>query len=140
MKIDQAGLDLIRGFEGCRLEVYLDIAGKPTIGVGHLIVPPETPENYSEGITQEQADALLLSDLVGVERGVNSIIPESCTQNQYNSLCSFAFNLGVSNMRMMVSHGRDQIPAQILRWDNAGGAESAGLLSRRKAESALFEA
>ena len=138
MQIDQAGIDLIRGFEGCKLEVYLDIAGIPTIGVGHAIRPPESAADYAGGIDQDQANGLLQRDLEPVERGVNSIIPPSCTQNQYNALCSFAFNLGVSNMRVMISHGWDQIPAQMLRWDNAAGKPSAGLEARRKAESELF--
>lgn len=138
MKIDQAGIDLIKRFEGYSARVYTDIAGKSTIGTGHLIAPPETPGDYAAGITQEQGDALLLRDLEGVEQAVNSVIPADCTQNQYNVLCSFAFNLGVTNMRVMVSHGWLAIPDQIPRWNRAGGKYSHGLDERRQREAELF--
>ena len=63
-QINQAGLDLIRNAEGCVLHPYKDGAGKPTIGIGHLILPHE----HFGKISEQQADELLQNDLRQAER------------------------------------------------------------------------
>ena len=136
MTIDQAGLDFIRNFEGFSANVYKDVAGHPAIGIGHLIKPNE---DFSMGITLEQAQTLLYDDLEGVEAHILQLAPGSITQNQFNSLASFGFNLGVGALAQMLAHGWDQVPQQILRWDHSGGQVVAGLTRRRQAEAALFQ-
>ena len=135
MTIDQAGLDFIKGFEGFSATVYKDAVGKPTIGYGHLIKPNE---DFSMGISLSQGETLLYDDLEGVEARILQLAPGTITQNQFNALCSFGFNLGVGALSQMLAHGWDQVPAQILRWSHAGGKELPGLLRRRQAEAALF--
>jgi len=132
--IDQAGIEFIKEFEGCVLHVYNDVAGKPTIGIGHLIRPDE---DFSAGITQEQAESLLFDDMERFENAVNNLAP-NCNQNQFNALCSFAFNLGTGSLATMLAHGWDEVPQQILYWDHSGGVKVKGLTRRREAESALF--
>jgi GH24 family phage-related lysozyme (muramidase) len=139
MQIDQAGIDMIKSFENCELTVYKDVAGNPTIGVGHLIKPPESPEDFAGGITEAEADQMLLADLAPVQNAVNRLADPSCNQNQFNALCDFAFNLGVGALETMMAHGWDQIPAQIPRWNHAGGIVVDGLTKRRAAEVALFQ-
>ena len=134
MTIDQAGIDFITHWEGFVNHVYLDVAGKPTIGIGHLIKPSES---FPVPITLEQAQSLLWSDLEAPEEAVNALAP-GCNQNQFNALCSFAFNLGVGSLKTMLAHGFDEVPVQILRWDHAGGKQVPGLTARREAEAALF--
>lgn len=135
MTIDQAGIDFITHWEGCKLIPYQDVVGKLTVGVGHLIKPGE---DFTGGITQAQADALLMSDVSLVESTLNSLVPEECTQSQWNALCSFGFNLGVGSLKTMLGHGWDQVPEQVIRWNKAGGVPVAGLTARRAAERDLF--
>ncbi len=135
MTIDQAGLDFIKSFEGFSPVVYKDAVGKPTIGYGHLIKPNE---DFPTTISLLQGETLLYDDLEGVEARILSLAPGSITQNQFNALCSFGFNLGVGALQQMLAHGWDQVPAQILRWDHANGVILAGLARRRQAESKLF--
>lgn len=134
MTIDQAGLDFIKGWESFRPSAYNDIAGYPTIGYGHLIKPSE---EFPGTITLSQAETLLWSDLEPVEEAITRLCPQA-NQNQFNALCSFGFNLGVGSLETMLGHGWDQVPAQVLRWDHAGGKQVAGLTRRRQAESELF--
>ncbi len=135
MTIDQAGLDFIKQFEGFSPVVYNDAVGKPTVGYGHLIKPNE---DFSMGISLSQGETLLYDDLEGVEARILSLAPDSITQNQFNALCSFGFNLGVGALAQMLAHGWDVVPQQILRWTHAGGQELPGLVRRRQAESKLF--
>lgn len=135
MKTSANGLKFIEAQEGIRLKVYLDSIGKPTIGVGHLILPGE---DFSGGITQEQAQSLLASDVAKVDEVLTRLAP-NLSQNQHNALSSFGFNLGVGALRQLLAHGIDQIPVQILRWDKAGGKEVPALLARRQRELALFQ-
>ena len=135
MKTSANGLKFIEEQEGCKLQVYLDSIGKPTIGVGHLILPGE---DFSGGVTQEQAYSLLTTDVSKVDEVLTRLSP-NLTQNQHDALSSFGFNLGVGALRQLLSHGIDQIPVQILRWDKAGGKEVPALLARRQRELALFQ-
>lgn len=142
MKISDAGLDLIRGFEGCRLEAYPDpgTGGEPwTIGVGHTggVRPGQT-------ITQDEADALLRSDLERFEKCVDGCVRGAITQQQFDALVSFAFNLGCNALRgstllHKLNQGDDAGAGQeFLKWDKAGGRVMAGLTRRRQAEMDLF--
>jgi GH24 family phage-related lysozyme (muramidase) len=135
MKTSANGLKFIEEQEGLRLNVYLDSIGKPTIGVGHLVLPGE---DFSGGITQEQAYTLLATDVAKIDEVLTRLAP-NLTQNQHDALSSFGFNLGVGSLRMLLAHGIDQIPEQILRWDKAGGKEVPALLARRQRELSLFQ-
>lgn len=136
MQIDQAGLDFIAGCEGFSATVYND-AGHQAIGIGHDIQPGET---FDEPMTREAAEQLLAVDLeTRFEPAVNAVIPPGCTQNQFNALCSFAFNLGAASLRTMVAHGWQDVPNQMIRWDNVNGKPNPGLLARRQKEAALFQ-
>lgn len=139
MKINQAGLDLVKSFEGCRLEAYKDVVGIDTIGYGHVsadIHPGLT-------ITQAQADDLLAKDLKRFEDGVSALCLQ-VNENQFSALVCLSYNIGLSNLKSStllkklnvgdVSGAADQF----LVWDKAGGKPVAGLLRRRQAERALF--
>lgn len=137
-KIGQAGLALIKQFEGCRLTAYKCAAGVLTIGYGH------TAGVYSGmTITQAQADAYLLEDVAKFEKYVNNLayvpVMDKLNQNQFDALVSFAFNLGAGNLKKLCK-GRTvaQIATAMLQYNKAGGKVLAGLTKRRKAEQALF--
>ena len=137
-KIGQAGLNLIKQFEGCRLTAYQCSAGVWTIGYGH------TAGVYKGmKITQAQADAFLKQDIAKFEKYINnpSYVPftEQLNQNQFDALVSFAFNLGQGNVKKLcVGRNINQIPSAMQKYCKAAGRTLPGLQRRRKAEAALY--
>ena len=142
MEITQKGIDLIKEFEGCRLQAYKCVAGKWTIGYGHT-------SNVKSGdkITQEQAEEYLKSDLVQFENLVNdkSYVPQTLNQNQFDALVSFAFNLGGGNLKELCNANyppkkktTDHIAEEITLYVKAGGKKVQGLVNRREKEKKLF--
>lgn len=142
MQYGPAGLALTKSFEGCELTAYQDQRGVWTIGWGH------TGNMVYEGqtITQQQADVLLQSDLLAAVWAVNHFVDAAVmlTQNQFDALVDFAFNVGVSALHgstllRMVNDGDFTAAAeQFKAWDHVRGVIVPGLLRRREAEAALF--
>jgi GH24 family phage-related lysozyme (muramidase) len=133
MNISNVGIKLIQQYEGCVLFEYKDAIGVPTIGWGHTGgVQP------NQRITQAQADDLLRSDLVRFVDAVNNT-GLKLNQNQFDALCSFAYNCGQSNLKTLV---KDRSIAQIANalpmYCKASGRTLDGLVKRRNAEKALF--
>ncbi len=141
MNINQAGLDLVKEFEGLSLTVYTCPAGLPTIGYGHVLTPSS---GGMETITEEEAEDLLRADLRTAEGAVERLIRVPLNENQFSALTSFTFNLGSgalqrSTLRHKLNAGDyDEVPDELLRWCYAGGRRLAGLLRRRTAEAALW--
>lgn len=138
--INDAGFALIKSFESCRLEPYLDSAGIPTCGWGHVndVTMDMAP------ITQEQADEWLSDDLINAEEAVCDNMPESLTDNQFSALVSLVFNCGTApldgHLGEDINQGHlDQAAEEWLKWDHASGVVVGGLLRRREAELALFQ-
>lgn len=137
-RIGQAGLALIKQYEGCRLTAYKCSAGVWTIGYGHT-----AGVHSGMTITQAQADAYLQQDTAKFEGYVNNpayvSITENLNQNQFDALVSFAFNLGAGNLRKLCK-GRTaaQIALAMTSYNKAAGKVLAGLKRRRAAEQALF--
>tara|TARA_B100000900_G_scaffold390162_1_gene383640 strand:- start:249 stop:692 length:444 start_codon:yes stop_codon:yes gene_type:complete len=140
MEISQEGIALIKKFEGCELEAYKCAAGVWTIGYGSTKGVKE-----SDSITQEDADKLLMDELKEYESYVNDFVEVNLEQNQFDSLCSFCYNLGPQSLKsstlLKVLNAKDYegVPAQIKRWNKAGGKVLQGLIRRREAEALLFE-
>ena len=140
MNISQEGLALIKKFEGCELEAYKCAAGVWTIGYG-------STKGVKEGdtITQEEADKLLLHEMEEYEGYVNDLVTVDLSQNQFDALVSWVFNLGPANLKastlLKVLNAKDYegVPAQIKRWNKAGGKVLQGLIRRREAEAFLFQ-
>ena len=139
MKTSEKGINLIKKFEGCKLTAYKCPAGIWTIGYGHT-------RNVHKGevIIQQQADELLKQDLLVYEEGIN-VMKLNINQNQYDSLVSFAFNLGLGALqkstllkRIKVNPNDTKIKDEFLRWSYAGGKQLKGLLLRRQAECDLY--
>ncbi|KVX88761.1 muraminidase [Burkholderia ubonensis] len=135
------GIELIKHFEGLRLARYLDAVGKPTIGYGHLILPHE---RFTRPLTPAEADALLRQDLRSAELSLRKLLRVPVTQQQFDALMSFVFNLGSGRLRSstLLHYLNAGAPAraadQFLVWNKAGGRPLAGLTRRRQAERALF--
>ena len=132
--IGSAGLALIKKFEGCKLEAYLDAAGVQTIGYGHT-----AGVTAGQKITQAQAESYLKSDCQRFANAVDAL-GRNFNDNQRDALISFAFNLGEGNLKKVTVNNRpvEQIAAAMPLYCNAAGKKLAGLVTRRAAEVALF--
>jgi lysozyme len=139
MTTSQRGTDLIKSFEGLRLEAYADSVGILTIGYGHI-------ENVYPGrvIDEYGADILLKDDLRRFEHGINELAL-SINQNQFDALVSFAFNLGLGNLsnstllkKIRVNPNDPTIADEFKRWTRAGGKVLPGLIKRRQLEADLY--
>jgi len=159
MNISDKGLEhLIKLEGGTRLTMYNDLGGKKghcTIGVGHLIhkgvcnglIPSEKP--YLNGISTAQAKQLLKNDLNTVQNTINRYIIAPVSQNQYDALVSFVFNVGItafrhSTLKTLVNAKQYKNAAnEFLKWNKmtTNGKQKVidGLINRRIAEKALFE-
>jgi GH24 family phage-related lysozyme (muramidase) len=141
--VTPAGLDLIKRFEGFSPTVYVCPAGHPTIGYGHVVRLHER-EQFTSGITTEQAEALLRQDVQAAERAVLRLISVPLTDGQFDALVSFTFNLGAgvlqrSTLRRKVNRGdHANVPAEFRKWVWAGGRKLEGLVKRREAEAILY--
>jgi lysozyme len=141
LSYSKRGLALTEQFEGRRLEAYQDSVGVWTIGYGHT--GPDVHAGLS--ITQEQAGALLLQDVGTAVATVNRLVTVPLTQNQFDALVDFVFNLGSGNfarstlLRELNAGNTAAAAAQFLVWNRAGGVVLPGLTRRRQAEAELFE-
>ena len=137
--ISEAGIDLIKEFEGLRLDAYRCPAGKWTIGYGST-----AGVRQGMSITADEADDLLDRDLQFFEAGVEKAVKVKIRQSQFDALVSFAFNLGLGSLKKStllkkLNAGDDHGAAEeFLRWCYANGVALTGLLRRRKAERELF--
>jgi GH24 family phage-related lysozyme (muramidase) len=139
MNISQAGIDLIKSFEGCVLTAYKDVAGVWTIGYGHT-------SGVREGqvITQSDAEVMLKFDVQKYVKAVNENLKITVNQNQFDALVSFTYNCGASALRTSTLleklNQKDYVGAskEFDKWVHAGGKVIQGLVNRRSKEKALF--
>ena len=162
MKISDKGITLLKQLEGCVKNgnahiVYDDQTGrvidtnKPlppgaTIGYGHLIKPGE---DFRSGISESEATELLRADVVMAERVVQKSVIVLLTQNQYDALVIFAYNIGPKNFANSTvvkyinncdfhSFRYPTLESAWMAWNKSCGRERLGLTKRRKAEWVLF--
>ena len=138
MNTGNEGIKLIKNYEGCRLTAYQCSAGVWTIGWGHTGKVDGKAVCKGMKITQEKADALLVSDLVVYENHVNAL-KRKFNQNEFDALVSFTYNCGQGSLQTLCKNrSSKQIAEALLKYNKAGGKELAGLTKRRKAERELF--
>ena len=141
--INEAGLALVKEFEGCRLTAYPDpgTGGAPwTIGYG-------STKGVRSGlmISQDEAEERLRDDLEAaeqcVERSIKGVI---LTDNEFSACVALSFNIGCGAFsgstlaRKLNAGDREGAALEFRRWNRAGGKEIAGLTRRRAAEAELF--
>lgn len=139
MHISQEGIDLIKSFEGFRSQAYRPVITEKylTIGYGHY--GPDV--HMGQTITKEQAEALLRKDLERFEKNVNKWdYTYDFNQNEFNSLVSFAFNIGsIDQLTAQGKRSRQEIADKMLLYvHGAGGIKLQGLVKRRQMERELF--
>lgn len=139
MQISQDGTDLIKSFEGCRYLAYQDSGGVWSIGYGHTL-----GVYAGMTITPAQAEQFLTDDLVQFGDYVNGYVTVPLTQDQFDALVSFTYNLGPgtlyhSDLLSFLNAGQyDAAADALLEYDHADGVVVPGLARRRAAERALF--
>ena len=154
MTISTSGIAFITEREGSSPTMYLDVAQLPTIGVGHLLTKSELNSgkiviagqavHWRHGLTEHQMAQLLDQDLDRFEQAVNDAVIVPLTQNQFDALVSFAFNIGIgafkgSTLLRRLNEGNyNQVPRQFKRWKYAGNRVINGLINRRELEAKLW--
>lgn len=139
--LSEAGLTLIKTFEGYEPLVYKDEAGYPDDRLRHKLLPGES---YPNGITEGLATALLLKDVASAVTAVNRLVKVTLTQGQFDALLDFEYNLGQGTLERStlladLNAGKyAEAAAQFELWDHAGGEVVPGLLRRRQAEAKMF--
>jgi len=146
MILDNKGYLFITKHEGLRLKPYLCPAKIPTIGYGNTY--------YSDGkrvtlldkdITKQQAFEMFKEIANRFAKRVDELVITELTQNQFNALVSFAYNVGTGNfssstlLKKINKNPNDlTLKAEFLRWNKAGGKVINGLTNRRNEEADLY--
>lgn len=137
MRTSEAGINLIKQFEGCRLKAYKPVASEKyyTIGWGHY--GADVTANMT--ISQQQADEILVADLKKFEKDVTKTDLE-LNQNQFDALVSFTYNCGAGNLQKLVKNRTHSQIADAMLLYNKGANKQvlSGLMRRRELERALF--
>ena len=134
-------LTFIKHFESFSPCVYVCPGGQRTIGYGHVLKPGEKLQT----ITRTKAEAILSNDLFEARYGVSRLITAPLKPYQWDTLTSFAFNVGTgalqaSRLRLCVNEEQhDEVPQEFLRWVYAGGRKLKGLVRRRTLESLWYQ-
>jgi len=141
--VNQAGVALVKAFEGLRLDAYEDEVGIWTIGYGHTgLVHNDGTVFEGRTITVAEAENLLQYDLQNFAKRVEAGATVLLSDNQFAALVSFDFNTGgfLGSTLQKKLNDKDYAGAadEFLRWNKAKGKELAGLTRRRKSERNLF--
>lgn len=145
LKLSKSGLDHLVEYEGIKLTPYLDSIKKPTIGIGNTFYEDGTAVTMNDPpITIERAYELANNVLKQFEEAVNTLVTVELTQNQFDALVCFVYNVGINNLKRstllrLLNEGKiDEAAKEFPKWNKAGGKEIAGLTRRRISEQRLF--
>jgi lysozyme len=145
MNVSQRGLDLLKSFEGLRLQAYDDGTGTWTIGYG-LTFYPDSGRKVQQGdeIDAEAAEEFFAAAVGDFAADVGRLVHVPLSQQQFDALVSLAYNIGTgalekSTLLQKLNAGdyygaADEFP----KWNKAGGVTLSGLVKRRAAERTLF--
>tara|TARA_R110002050_G_scaffold178087_2_gene311297 strand:- start:25 stop:453 length:429 start_codon:yes stop_codon:yes gene_type:complete len=133
-------IDMVKHFEGFKAVAYLCPANVWTIGYGRT-------KNVKDGdiTSMPQATRDLEEELVEFGNQVQRVVDVELSQNEFDALTSWTYNLGVGNLqsstllKKLNAGDKDSVPSEMLRWNKAAGKVLAGLTTRRQAEADLWE-
>ena len=139
MKLDNRGYMMICEFEGFSAKPYLCPAKLATIGYGNTFYKDgKKVTMVDKSITKAEAFDMFKDIADNFAKKVSKCVTQPLTQNQFNSLVSFAYNVGVANFmnstllkRVNANHNDPDIRTQFLRWDKVGTKKLSGLTKRR---------
>jgi len=144
MKIPKAALDLIKRYEGLRLNAYKCSAGVWTIGYGHTSAAGEPEVKPGMTISKAEADRIFAKDIQNFAVGVERLIKVPVSPAQFGACLSLAFNIGLgafkrsSVLRFVNQKRMNDAADAFLLWNKAGGKVLKGLVRRRAEEAQLF--
>lgn len=158
MRVSKRGIETLMDMESVEPHAYYDEAQKLTIGVGHLLTQTELDRGslfingdmvvWRNGITRQHAEDLLMQDMRVAEDAVGVLVKVPLTQNQFDALVFFTFNVGVSAFRSstllrVLNQGHyEAVPAQMRRWvyvtKDSQRVLSKGLQNRREREVQIW--
>ena len=99
LSISQQGINFLIAREGMITHPYNDSKGFATIGVGHLLHKSKVTDADRRAwtrFTKNDAKKLLMKDLKETfEPKIRALVKVPLSQNEYDAICSFAFNIGV---------------------------------------------
>lgn len=146
MLVVQDAISLMHRYEGLRLEAYLCPARVWTIGYGNTFYENGTKVRKGDKITRERANELF-NNIVenNFAKPLKAMIKTKISNNQFSALVSFAYNVGIGNIRrstllklVNANPKNPAIRAQFMRWNRGGGRVLIGLTRRREAEANLY--
>jgi len=146
MIVTNDALKLLHKYEGLVLDAYLCPAKVPTIGYGNTFYEDGSKVKMGDKITKERAIELFENILENnFASQVKRLIKSRVKNNQFSALVSFAYNVGVGNLKrstllkLVNSNPNDPaIRQQFMRWNRAGGKVLLGLTRRRESEANLY--
>ena len=143
--LSKFGFTALKSHEGWSSNPYLDVAKIPTIGYGFTYYPNGKKVTMADNpMSKEEGDRILRKILADFEDAINDLVVVPLTQNQFDALVSFVYNVGInafknSTLLRELNMGRYEKAAdQFARWNKAGGRVVQGLVNRRRAERSLF--
>ncbi len=144
MQISHNGIQFLKQWEGFEANAYKDTGGVWTIGYGTIKWKGQ-PVAQGMAITEKEAELALQEDLAWAQTAVNQLVRVSLTQNMFDALVSFVYNVGETAfqkstlLRLLNQGNYTEVSKQFERWRFDNGKEVKGLLNRREAERALFQ-
>ncbi len=146
MKLNAKGYDLIKGFEGLVLKPYKCSANISTVGYGNTYYENGVKVQMSDPpITKQRAEELLKHSADRYASKVANLLKKPVTQNQFNALVSFCFNIGSGALAsstllklVNINPNDAMIAKEFLRWNKVNKVPNNGLTNRRIKESALY--
>lgn len=147
MKLSQAGIDLIKKFEGFSANAYPDPAtgNEPwTIGYGTTIYPNGSKVKKGDSASPARAEEYLRHDVAKFESGVSALLTAPTTQGQFDAMVSLAYNIGLGNFgksTLLKKHNSRCYTCaadQFRVWNRANGKVMNGLTKRRAAERQVY--
>ena len=141
MQVGKNGIDLIKKFEGLRLESYKCPAGLWTIGYGNTMWENTIKVKENQVIDIQRAEKLLTYWVNKYADKINLKV----NQNQFDALVSFAYNVGIGNFdsstlkKKVIANPNDPtIRDEFMKWVSSKGKQLPGLVKRREAEANLY--
>jgi len=145
MELGNNGFNLIKQFEGCKLNSYKCSAGVWTIGYGSTYYLDNTMVKENQSINQDQAENLYKKTLLSYVNCVNKLVKSKINQNQFDSLVSICYNIGCGNLgksslikKVNINPNDPTISESFSLWNKAGGKVIRGLTTRRASEAKLY--
>jgi lysozyme len=152
-RISPQGIAFIKRYEKCSLKAYQHKGDRPTIGWGNTFYEDGSPVKLGDAITQNRADLLFLNIIRNFEQEVDSLVTSEVNQNQFDALCSFAYNVGTDIDADTIAEGLGdstllkyvnanpndkRIAGEFGKWISKGTQFEKGLTARRKDEAVIY--